>query len=110
MNLGIEWNADNQLIEVSENETTVATFAYDPAGRRVEKVAGGTTTTFTYDGEDILRETAGGTTTYYVHGPGIDEPLAKEVSGSSTYYHADGLGSVLKMTNASGSVVRNAPP
>lgn len=90
--------------KVLKNAATIATFAYDPLGRRVEKVAGGTTTTFTYDAEDILREIAGATTTYYVHGPGIDEPLAKEVSGSSTYYHAEGLGSVLKVTNASGSV------
>jgi YD repeat-containing protein len=37
-NLGIEWNAENQLIEVLENETTIATFGYDPMGRRVEKV------------------------------------------------------------------------
>jgi RHS repeat-associated protein len=103
-NLGIEWNAENQLKRVLKNAATIATFAYDPLGRRVEKVAGGTTTTFTYDGEDILRESAGATTTYYVHGPGIDEPLAKEISGSSTYYHADALGSVLKMTNAAGTV------
>ncbi|HEX9724518.1 MAG TPA: RHS repeat-associated core domain-containing protein [Vicinamibacteria bacterium] len=103
-NLGIEWNAENQLIEVLENETTIATFEYDPLGRRVEKVAGSTTTTFTYDAEDILREITGATTTYYVHGPGIDEPLAKEISGSLTYYHADDLGSVLKMTNAAGTV------
>ena len=99
-----EWNAENQLIEVLKNETTVATFEYDPLGRRVEKVAGATTTTFTYDGDDILRESAGATTTYYVHGPGIDEPLAKEISGTASYYHADGLGSVLKLTDASGDV------
>jgi RHS repeat-associated protein len=99
-----EWNAENQLKKVLKNASEVARFAYDPLGRRVEKVAGGTTTTFTYDAEDILRESAGATTTYYIHGPGIDEPLAKEVSGSATYFHADGLGSVLKMTNASGTV------
>jgi hypothetical protein len=36
----------------------------------------------TYDGEDILRAFSGTTTTakrtYYIHGPGIDEPLGKE--------------------------------
>ena len=36
------------------------------------------TTSYTYDGEDILREMRGGTTVKYVHGPGIDEPLARE--------------------------------
>jgi YD repeat-containing protein len=100
----IEWNAENQLIEVLENETTVATFEYDPLGRRVEKVAGATTTTFTYDGVDILREVAGAATIYYVHGPDIDEPLAKEVSATTTYYHADALGSILKITDSTGDV------
>jgi RHS repeat-associated protein len=99
-----EWNAENQLIEVLKNAVSVATFAYDPLGRRVEKVANPTTTTFTYDSEDILREIAGATTTYYVHGPGIDEPLAKESSGSTTYYHADVLDSIAKMTDAAGDV------
>jgi RHS repeat-associated protein len=99
------WNAENQLIEVSENETTVATFEYDPFGRRVEKVVGATTTTYTYDHRNILRETAGASNAYYVHGPSIDEPLAKEVSGSATYYHVDALGSVLKVSDAAGDVV-----
>jgi RHS repeat-associated protein len=98
-----EWDAENKLKKVLKNAATIATFAYDPLGRRVEKVAGGTTKTFTYDWVDILRESAGATT-YYVHGPGIDEPLAKEVSGSTTYYHADALGSVLKLTDATGDV------
>ena len=102
MNLGIEWNAENQLIEVLENETTVATFEYDPLGRRVEKVVGPTTTTYTYGREDILRQTAGATTTYYVHGPGIDEPLAKEVTGTLAYHHTDAPGSVLKVTDSAG--------
>jgi RHS repeat-associated protein len=99
-----EWNAENRLIEVLENETTVATFEYDPLGRRVEKVIGATTTTYTYNYEDIIREISGAMTAYYAHGPGIDEPLAKEVSGEMTHYHADGLGSILKLTDAAGDV------
>jgi RHS repeat-associated protein len=99
-----EWNAKNQLIAVVENETAEATFKYDPLGRRVEKVAGETTTTYTYDGEDVLREIVGATTVHYVHGTGVDEPLTKEIGGTLTYFHADGLGSVLKMTNNAGSM------
>jgi RHS repeat-associated protein len=102
----MEWNAEGQLKRVSLNGNEVARFSYDPAGRRVEKVAGGVTTSYLYDGEDILRETRGAGTFKYVHGPGIDEPLAREDgSGTLTYYHADGLGSVLKRTNQAGAVV-----
>jgi YD repeat-containing protein len=40
---GYEWNARNELIRVTKNTLEVARFAYDPKGRRVEKVAGGVT-------------------------------------------------------------------
>jgi RHS repeat-associated protein len=102
----MEWNAEGQLKRVSLNGNEVARFSYDQLGRRVEKVAGGVTTSYAYDGEDILREVRGGATFKYLHGPGIDEPLASEdASGTLTYYHADGLGSILKRTSQAGAVV-----
>jgi RHS repeat-associated protein len=104
------WDAENQLVQVGRNApggqfVELASFAYDPLGRRVEKVAGGVTTSYTYNSEDILKETNGGTTYIYVHGPGIDEPLARENSGVLSYYHVDGLGSIIKMTDNTGAVV-----
>jgi RHS repeat-associated protein len=101
-----EWNAEGQLKRVSLNGNGVARFSYDQLGRRVEKVADGVTTRYLYDGEDIVREIRGGATFKYIHGPGIDEPLASEdASGTLTYYHADGLGSILKRTSQAGAVV-----
>jgi RHS repeat-associated protein len=101
-----EWNAENRLTRVLKNGSEVARYAYDPLGRRVEKVASGVTTTSLYDGEDILRQTVGTNATTYIHGPGIDEPLASETAaGVRTYLHADGLGSIVKTTNSSGAAV-----
>lgn len=105
-----EWDAENRLTRVLRNGVETARFAYDPLGRRVEKVTGGMTTAYIYDGIDVFRErrTEGATTTTatYVHGPGIDEPLARADSISGwRYYHADGLGSIVKLTNDSGAVV-----
>jgi RHS repeat-associated protein len=104
-----EWNAENQLKRVLKNAVEVASFQYDPLGRRVEKVAGAVTTSFTYDGQAILRQVAGATTTRFAQGPGIDEPLAKEDAGSGalTYYHADGLGSIARVTDAVGGIVHS---
>jgi RHS repeat-associated protein len=69
-------------------------------------VAGGITSSYVYDGEDIVREVKGGTTLRYVHGPGMDEPLAREDgSGALTYMHTDGLGSIVKHTSQAGVVV-----
>jgi RHS repeat-associated protein len=100
-----EWNATNQLKRVLNNGNEVARFFYDPLGRRVEKVAGGATNRYTYDGTSILRETRSGVVSTYIHGPGVDQPLAKATGGVLTYFHADALGSVAKMTDQTGAVV-----
>jgi YD repeat-containing protein len=108
-----EWNAENQLTRVTKDGTEVARFSYDPLGRRVERVAGGVTHAYVYEGGDILQETiSDGATTFayrYIDGPGIDEPLAREdvATGALTYYHADGLGSIVKMTDQAGNVVHS---
>jgi YD repeat-containing protein len=100
-----EWNAENQLLRVTKDGTEVARFAYDPVGRRVEKIAGGVTTTYAYDNEDILRQSAAGTSVRYVHELGIDEPLSVESqTGQLTFEHADALGSELKQTDSTGAV------
>jgi RHS repeat-associated protein len=104
---GYEWTAENELERVTKDGAEVARFAYDPLGRRVEKVAGGVTYRYLYDGQDILKEARTNGSVYtYVHGPGIDEPLARiDQAGSVAYYHADGLGSIVKVTDATGVVL-----
>jgi len=85
-------------------------FKYDPFGRRIQRRVSTTqngqnvvkTYIYIYDREDViigrLSETIGGgaptvTKKKYVHGPGVDEPLAVAKGGGVYYYHADGLGS-----------------
>ena len=43
----------------------------------------------------------------YIHGPGIDEPLAIGRPTGTFLYHADGLGSITTLTNTSGAPVRS---
>ncbi|KAF0145269.1 MAG: YD repeat-containing protein [Nitrospirae bacterium] len=105
------YDYENRLIKVvkqENNETVVVSFKYDPFGRRIEKkVAGddGTKTyNYVYDNEDIILEYETKTdgkveTTRYTHGLGIDEPLAVEQKGNVYYYHADGLGSIIALTD-----------
>jgi len=98
------WDAEGRLVQVARDGSTLATFGYDLFGRRVRKVAGGVTTSYTYDGADIVRESRGGDLLRYVHGPGIDEPLAVDAGETRSYLHADGLGSIVATTDASGNV------
>jgi RHS repeat-associated protein len=104
---GYEWNANNELTRVTKNSVEQARFSYDPLGRRVEKVAGGVTTSYTYDEDDLLREqTSTGTTAKYIHSGLIDEPLAREdSSGALSYFHLDALSSPIKTTDAAGAVI-----
>jgi len=66
-------------------------------------------TRYIFDNEDILLELDGSNniTARYTHGPGIDEPLILEKSGVSSFYHADGLGSVTDLTDSLGTVVQS---
>lgn len=67
----------------------------------------GITTRYTYDGDDILFETQNGSAgNVYIHGPGIDEPLALLDSKGPAYYHADGLGSIVALSDSTGTIVQ----
>ncbi|MGH7303819.1 MAG: RHS repeat-associated core domain-containing protein [Candidatus Rokuibacteriota bacterium] len=50
----------------------------------------------------MVRDIVGSTATGYLNGPGIDEPL---VRGGSEFIWADVLGSLLRITDASGGVI-----
>ena len=100
------WNALNQLTRVTKNSVEQARFAYDPLGRRVEKVAAGVTTAYTYDGLATLRQNEGALSLKYVNGPYVDDPLAVDRGTGLDYLHADGLGSVVSLTNATGVVTQ----
>ncbi|MBI4379503.1 MAG: hypothetical protein HY578_10450, partial [Nitrospinae bacterium] len=110
-----------------KSKIKVVSFTYDPFGRRLSKSVHREeidddgdddkddddhlfprTTYYLYDNEDIIKEYnhKGKVTARYVHGLGIDEPLAIEQKGKVYYYHADGLGSVTTLTDSRGKVVQ----
>ena len=119
------WDIENQLTQVTNHETETAlpsetiTYAYDALGRRIEKAikdesGNETVKKYVYDNEDILMEfnKEGSMERYYVHGLGIDDPLAMLTDNKETrndpmdfktyYYHKDGMGSVTSLTDESG--------
>jgi len=113
-----DWDGENKLTQAKLINGTVTlrtlNFKYDPFGRRIEKqvvdTLSTTTTRYIHDREDIVLQLVDdGTTSVmsrYVHGPGIDEPLALVKNGQSYYYHADGQGSVLALSDSSNSIIQ----
>ena len=102
------YDFENRLIQLLTPNSQLITYTYDPFGRRIEKNVNGTIKSYLYDNEDIIAEYDGSgvLTTKYTHGLGIDEPLAIEQKNQMYYYHADGLGSIVALTDDKGRVVQ----
>ncbi len=122
-------NSENRLTAANDNGAGVATYTYDPLGRRRSKtVTGEGTTTYLLDGDEEIAEYNGSTLMLrYVYGPAIDDRVAMisyNSSGTETgryFYHTDRQGSLAALTNSSGTVTEqhtyspygeelNAPP
>jgi len=104
-----EYDAENKLIRVVRDDGSIVNYKYDGLGRRIEKEVDSVVTQYIYDNEDILLELDGSNSIVarYTHGPGIDEPLVMEKNGVSSFYHADGLGSITELTDNSGTIVQS---
>jgi RHS repeat-associated protein len=116
------WDYENRLVRMEKDkgaEKHTVSFKYDPQGRRIEKKL--TTTigaatkisswTYVYDNDNIALEIytdpAGAVTkTFYTHGPGVDEHLSLERNGNTYYYHTDGLGSTIAISDGSKNIVQ----
>jgi len=102
------YDCENRLIEVKQNGQTIASYAYDYLGRRVSKTVNGTITKFCYDGDQVIMEYDGSdnTSRRFIYGAGIDEPVyGWDSVGGSFYYHFDGLGSVVALSDYYGNIV-----
>jgi hypothetical protein len=84
------------------------TFKYDPFGRRIYKSSSSGTSVFAYDGDNLIEETnaSGAVVARYPQGLNIDEPLAMLRSSATSFFNADGLGSITSLTNAAGSLAQ----
>lgn len=102
------WDFENRMTSVTLPGTGgTDTFKYDPFGRRIYKsFSAGTTSVYAYDGDNLIEETnsTGGVVARYSQTQNIDEPLAMLRSAATSYFHADGLGSVTSLSNAAGSI------
>lgn len=100
------WDFENRLTSVAlPGSGGTVSFKYDPFGRRIYKNSTSGTSVFAYDGDNLVEETSatGGVVSRYTQGPNMDEPLAMTRSGATSYYHADGLGSITSLSDSTGA-------
>ena len=81
--------------------TNEVTFAYDANGNRVLKQTVSEIRKYSYVNEDVVAEYDGVNSldTQFLHGIGIDEPLAINTDGSTNYYLQDSLSTVQVLTD-----------
>lgn len=106
------YDVENRL--TSSQKTGVSTaYAYDPLGRRYQKVVTGGayagTAVYLNSGDDEIAEYTGGTgstlSKRYIPGAAIDKPIAMidVVAGTTTFFYIDRQGSVMAMSDSSGN-------
>ncbi len=113
------YDTDNRLIEVRDaSSTLIATYSYDPFGRRLSKDTGTSKTYYLYSAEGLIAEAdaAGQITKSYGYAPGsafTTNPLwmrTASQAGPPVYYtyQNDHLGTPMKLLNQSGAAVWGA--
>ncbi len=103
------WDFENRMTSVTPPGTGgTVSFKYDPFGRRIYKSSSAGTSIFAYDGDNLIEETnaIGGVVARYSQTQYVDEPLAMLRSGTTSYFHTDGLGSTTSLSNASGALAQ----
>ena len=102
------YDCENRLKDVWVYGGATVIYKYDYLGRLVKRsVVHGTTSKYVYDGDQIIAEYDGSNNLVrkFVYGAGIDEPVCMIVGSSTYYYHYDGLGSVIALSNAGKQIV-----
>ncbi len=111
------YNIENRLTEVWNGEagtgSLIASYCYDPFGRRLWKEDSGVRTHFHYTDEGLIGEydAAGSELRAYGYKPGstwTTDPLFMKTAGQYYFYHNDHLGTPQKLTAVNGEVVWQA--
>ncbi|MHB8504078.1 MAG: RHS repeat domain-containing protein, partial [Candidatus Acidiferrales bacterium] len=99
--LGILVEAPKELLH-----SRLGSFKYDPFGRRIYKSSSAGTSIYAFDFDDLIEETnaSGTAVARYSQGQNLDEPLAMLRSGTTSYYQADGVGSVTSLSSGAGAL------
>lgn len=100
----------NRLVELRQNNQTIATYTYDGLNRRISKTitATDTTTTYVYNKNQVVQEYEEDTlTNTYIYASYIDDPIAYKYNSNTYFFIKDRLYSIQAVTNSVGDIVES---
>ena len=103
------WDYDNRLTGATlPGSGGTVSYLYDPFGRRIYRSSGSGINIYAYDNNNLIEETnaSGGVVVRYTQTDGVDEPVAMLRGGTTSYYEADGIGSVTSLSNTAGALAQ----
>jgi RHS repeat-associated protein len=96
-----QWDAESRMVSI--NNSSTASYKYDPSGRRVEKNSGGVRTQYVYGAGGVVAEWVNGAqpmqgtwTVGYIYFSG--QMVAQYSDGTTYFVHKDHLGSTRVLT------------
>jgi RHS repeat-associated protein len=97
------WDARGQLASTAGPGLNVS-YAYDPFGRRIGKTLNSQQTRYAYLGANLAQEISGGlVASNMLTGLSMDDLFARTAGGSTSSYLTDALGSVLALSDSTGT-------
>jgi RHS repeat-associated protein len=106
-----QYDTENRLSKVTLPNASTIDYYYSPFGDRIGRITATEQIYYLYDGSDILQEynLSGTNRALYTHGhvkgSGFNEPISLTWDGTKAFYHTDGLGSIVAMTDSFQTVV-----
>jgi RHS repeat-associated protein len=99
------WDARNRLASIISGGSTIASFQYDPVGRRISKTAGGASASFLYDMFNPAQELVGSSASAnLLTGLGVDEFFSRTDSAGTRHFLTGNSGSTLALTDSTGAM------
>jgi len=102
-----KWDARGRLVQATTPGTQPVQYSYDAIGRLSSRTAAGVTTSFLYDGLDVVLDTGSGSSVDYLNGPHLDEKLSQNSGSGPQYFLSDHLGSTAFITDLNGTIVQS---
>ncbi len=101
------YDYERRLTSITLPSGDTVTYKYLPDGTRIMRANGTETEYYLYDREDRIADydQSGNLIIAYTHGPGIDEPVAMTVNGSTYFYIPDIQGSIRAIADINGNLM-----